>query len=95
MRVIGSGRSNARLGAKNFSTVVGISRPGFGVGHSPKPTVLERRGAGALKVFHNRGPYGSGRLNKFTGGDIWPNKDEECRRIEYKAFTNPKMFGGA
>jgi hypothetical protein len=89
------GQSNSGIGRFNPSTALGIGRPGFGVGYSPKPTVLERRGAGALKVFHNRGPYGSGKLNKFTGGDIWPNQDSECRRIEYKAFTNPKMFGGA
>jgi hypothetical protein len=25
-------------------------------------------------------------------GDVWPNLDEECRRIERKAFLQPKQF---
>jgi hypothetical protein len=25
-------------------------------------------------------------------GDVWPNKDTECARIERKAFLQPKTF---
>jgi hypothetical protein len=30
----------------------------------------------------------------YEGGDIWPNQDEECGRIEVKAFRDPKTFVG-
>jgi hypothetical protein len=28
----------------------------------------------------------------YQEGDVWPNQDSECGRIEYKAFNNPKQF---
>jgi hypothetical protein len=30
----------------------------------------------------------------YEGGDVWPNQDFECARIEAKAFRDPKTFVG-
>jgi hypothetical protein len=41
-----------------------------------------------VKKYHEQALKDTG----YDKGDVWPNQDEECGRIEYKGFHSPKQF---
>jgi hypothetical protein len=50
-----------------------------------------------VRALRNRGQrrmesQGPPPTQYYQRGDVWPNQDPECGRIEYKAFNNPKQF---